>query len=381
MPSRPSAATDRVRLAIVGSSWWVDAMYLPALAACPQAEVVALAARHEGRARARADRWRIPRVYTDVPTMLDQEASLQALLIATPNHTHYDYASAALERGLAALIEKPLTLDYASARQLTALAAAQGVVTLVPFTYRYMQSSRYLKRLLDEGFLGRPFHLNMRYYANYAREGEYLWRFDEALAGSGVLGDLGSHFLHLAEWFYGPISEIQAQLARHVPRAAGNERGEPYPAADDDAIIHCRFANGAMGVIHVSAVCYEDAGLKMQHLFELHGDGGTLYLENDWVNRQQVRGARVGEGGLRVMPIPEDIWAGARRDTVHNSYRDIFRAQGRMVGDFVRAVQAGRRVRPDIHDGLRIQLLLEAAKRSASEGRSVALAEIEAGAA
>ena len=369
---------ERVRLAVVGSSWWTDSMYLPALAACPEAEVVALAARNTARARALADSWGIPRVYSDVAAMLAGEDGLRALVIATPNYTHFDFASAALERGLGVLIEKPLALDYPSARRLAALAVEHGAVTLVPFTYRFMPTSRYLKRLMDDGYLGRPFHLNMRYYANYAREGEYLWRFDKALAGSGVLGDLGSHFLHLAEWFYGPITEIQAQLAQHVARAPQNEMGEPYPATDDDAIIACRFANGAQGVIHVSAVCYEDAGMQMQHLFEFHGDGGTLYQETDWVSRQEIRGARVGEGGLRPLPIPEDIWAGARRDTVHNSYRDVFRAQGRMVGDFVRAVAAGRRVRPDIHDGLRVQLLLEAAKRSAMDGRCVRLSEIEA---
>ncbi len=369
---------EKVQLAIVGSSWWTDSMYLPALAACPEAEVVALAARNAARAQELADSWGIPRVYTDLSAMLAGEKGLRALVIVTPNYTHFDFASAALEQGLGVLIEKPLTLDYASARLLAALAVERGAITLVPFTYRFMPTSRYLKRLMDDGYIGRPFHLNMRYYANYAREGEYLWRFDKALAGSGVLGDLGSHFLHLAEWFYGPITEIQAQLTQHVPRAPHNEMSEPYPAADDDAIITCRFANGAQGVIHVSAVCYEDAGLQMQHLFEFHGDGGTLYHETDWVSRQEIRGARVGEGGLRPLPIPEDIWAGGRRDTVHNSYRDVFRAQGRMVGDFVRAVAAGQRVRPDIHDGLRVQLLLEAAKRSATEGRRVQLSEIEA---
>ena len=353
-------------------------MYLPALAACPEAEVVALAARNAARAQELADSWGIPRVYTDLSVMLAGEKGLRALVIVTPNYTHFDFASAALEQGLGVLIEKPLTLDYVSAHRLAALAVERGAITLVPFTYRFMPTSRYLKRLMDDGYIGRPFHLNMRYYANYAREGEYLWRFDKALAGSGVLGDLGSHFLHLAEWFYGPITEIQAQLTQHVPRAPHNEMSELYPAADDDAIITCRFANGAQGVIHVSAVCYEDAGLQMQHLFEFHGDGGTLYHETDWVSRQEIRGARVGEGGLRPLPIPEDIWAGGRRDTVHNSYRDVFRAQGHMVGDFVRAVAAGQRVRPDIHDGLRVQLLLEAAKRSATEGRRVQLSEIEA---
>ena len=367
-----------VSLGIVGSSWWVDAMYLPALAACPEAEVTALSARNEGRARALADSWGIPRVYTDVAAMLAEEKDLQALLIITPNHTHYEYARMAMERGLAVLVEKPLTVDYDSARRLAEMAEARGVITMVPFTYRFMPTSRYLKRLIADGYLGRPYHLNLRYYANYAREGQYLWRFDGSLAGSGVLGDLGSHFLHLAEWFYGPIAELQAMAAQHVPRASHNEAGKPYPPVEDDAIINCRFANGALGVIQVSAVCYEDAGMKMQHLFEFHGEDGTLYQEVDWVEQQEIRGARVGEGGLKPLPIPEEIWAGARQDTVHNSYRDVFRAQGHMVGDFVRAVRDQRRIRPDIHDGLRIQLLLEAAILSAREGRLVRLSELEA---
>ena len=377
MPLGVSAMPGKVQLAIVGSSWWTDSMYLPALAACPEAEVVALTARNEERARSLADSWAIPRVYPDVTELLANEPQLQALVIITPNYTHYDYAQQALEHGLAVLIEKPLTMDYTAALRLADLATEKGVVTLVPFTYRFMPTSRYLKRLIDEGYLGRPFHLNMRYYANYAREGEYIWRFDESLAGSGVLGDLGSHFLYLAEWFYGPIAEIQTMLTQHVPRVPLNEMGEPYPTAEDDAIITCRFANGAQGVIHVSAVCYEDAGMKMQHLFEFHGDGGTLYQATDWVQQQEIRGARVGEGALKPLPIPEDIWAGARQDTVHNSYRDVFRTQGQMVGDFVRAVQNKQRIRPDINDGARVQLLLEAGKLSEKEGRRVHLSELE----
>ncbi len=367
---------EKLRIGMVGSSWWADAMYLPALVACAEAEVLALCGRNRERARARAANWNIASVYSDLDEMLAKETDLQAIVIATPNHTHFDFARRSLEKGLATLIEKPLTLTYEEARQLAALAEEREITTLVPFTYRFMPTARYLKRLIAAGYLGQPFHLNMRYYANYAREGEYLWRFDRSLAGSGVLGDLGSHFLYLAEWFYGPIMSIQAQLAHHIPRAARNERGEIYPAADDDAILVFRFANGAQGVIHVSAVGYEDAGLKMQHLFEFHGAGGTLYCETDWVQRQRIRGAKVGEGALRDLPIPEDIWAGARRGSVHDTYRDVFRKQGHMIGDFVRAALAGRRASPDIHDGLRVQLLLAAAQRSADEGRRVSLSEI-----
>ena len=70
---------------------------------------------------------------------------------------------------------------------------------MVPFTYRNMPTNQFVKQLIDDGYVGRPYHLSMRYFAGYARDGAYAWRFDEAKAGSGILGDLGSHWLDMAD--------------------------------------------------------------------------------------------------------------------------------------------------------------------------------------
>ena len=77
-----------------------------------------------------------------------------------------------------------------------------------------MPVNQYLKRLIDEGYLGEAFHLGLRYFTGFARGGEYAWRFDRSEAGSGVIGDIGSHFLHLARWFFGEVSSVGCSRGR-----------------------------------------------------------------------------------------------------------------------------------------------------------------------
>ena len=103
--------------------------------------------------------------------------------------------------------------------------------TLVPFTYSFMPTARYLKELIDGGYLGAPYHLNMRYYTGFARDGDYLWRFDRKIAGSGIIGDLGSHFLYIAEWLYGDIERDHLPSGIYSPASAGRSRWQSLPGA------------------------------------------------------------------------------------------------------------------------------------------------------
>ena len=70
----------------------------------------------------------------------------------------------------------------------------------------------------------------------------------------------------------------------------------------------------------------------------IHGSEGTLYSVTDWDKIQSVRGAKDGEGLPHELPIPDEIWGKARRDTIHNTYRDVFRQEGHMIGDFIEEV-------------------------------------------
>jgi len=197
-------------------------------------------------------------------------------------------------------------------------------------------------------------------------------------AGSGIAGDLGSHWVYMARWYFGEIRAVTAVYSHLVPRGPRPD-GAPYEVAEDAALLLLEFENGATGSLHMTSLAHEPGPFGQRHELDLHGSGGTLRAMSDWVTVQRVEGCRADETVPHEMPIPDHIWAGARRDTVHNTYRDVFRTQETMQRAFVTAVAEGRMASPDFGDGLAVQRVLEAADRSARGGRRVAIAEIVAG--
>jgi predicted dehydrogenase len=359
----------RVRIGVLGTSWWADSMYLPALSAHPNVDVVGLCGRTAATANALAAEWDVPWVSVDSDAFIDP-TRLDAVVVATSNESHEPLTMKALDRGLHVLCEKPIATSAHAAHLMADRANQTGAVTLVPFTYRYMPSNQFVKRLIDDGFVGRPYHLNMRYFTGFARDGEYNWRFDTELAGSGVLGDLGSHWLHIARWLMGEVTAIGCISKRFIERADRPD-ASTYDRGEDSAQMTLRFESGAYGTLQVCAVCWEGTDFNQTHHLDLHGADGTIYAYNDWSTVQQVRGLRAGEvGPAVVMEIPDDIWDGARRDRVHDTYRDVFRSGGAMIGDWIDAVLAGSPTTPDLAEGARVQHLLElAAESAAADGR------------
>lgn len=366
-----------VNVGIIGTSWWADAMYLPALATHPHGKVTAICGRNRQAAQEIADRWQIPQVFTDYDEMIAR-GGIDAVIVSTPNDTHHNIVMTALDARKHILCEKPLALNYAQAKQMADLADERGVKNLVPFTYRHMPTNRYLKELVDGDYIGKPYHLNLRYNAGYGRSTNYVWRFDVSKAGAGAIGDIGSHFLSLAYWFFGDVTSVSASLGRHIPRATTTPSGEPYPIADDMAMVMLDFANGAQGFVQASTISHEPTPYGHTHHLELHGSEGTLYSFVDWDKVQRITGARADEpGGFQELPIPESIWGTARRDTVVNTYKDVFRTQDFMTREFVTAITEDQPLAPDFQEGAKIQRMIDAAMKSHDERRWVDLEEIQ----
>ena len=353
----------KVRIALAGTSWWSDTMYMPALENHPNAHVVAVLGRNREKAERFAEKWNIDSVYTEENLFL-KESGADAVIVATSNKSHFPLTMKSLESGKHVLCEKPLGLNKREATQMAKLADELGLITMTPFTYRYMPVNRYVKRLISEGYLGTPYHLNMRYYASFGRDQGYSWRFDRDQSGSGALGDIGSHFLYLAYWFFGEIDELSCVLGFQGERPEKTPDGVTYEKADDTAILNLKFKSGAYGSLHISSLAYEDTKFKQVHQYELHGSEGTIHTSCDWDQEQSVKSAKVGEGPVKENPIPEDIWQGVRRDTVHNTYRDVFRTKNHMAREFVDAIVSGKQVSPSFASGALIQKYIDAAIES-----------------
>lgn len=153
-------------------------------------------------------------------------------------------------------------------------------------------------------------------------------------------------------------------------------------------MILLEFASGATGSFHVSSVAYEPSRFGQLHAWEFHGSEGTLHVTCDWDNTERVEGVRISGAEadrtverprIAELPIPDRLFDGLRRDTVHNTYKDTFREHDNMARGFVTAIAEGGTATPSFRDAWAVQRIVDAAGRSAREGRRVTIEEIAAG--
>ena len=194
-----------VRLAIVGCGRITEDSHLPAALKSAYVELGALVDGNEERAS------RLARMYgTRCPIDSDLERVLERVdcaLIATPNHTHFPLARAALERRRPVLIEKPLTVSFAEAVSLRDLARSRGVFIAVGFHTRHYPVVGLVKRLLLEGRLGqvRSFHFEYGTRGGWAPHTGYNLQREQS--GGGVLVVNGTHYIdRMIHWFGMPSS-------------------------------------------------------------------------------------------------------------------------------------------------------------------------------
>ena len=151
---------QRVRVGVIGTSWWTDGVHLPCLSSHPAADIVALCGRRQEHAAAIATQFGIPEVYADYREML-ATARLDAVVVVAPDDLHYEMVMAALDRGLHVLCEKPLALTAQQARTMYERAERAGVVHMTYFTFRWLPEHRYLPRAVDGGVCGPALPLSL----------------------------------------------------------------------------------------------------------------------------------------------------------------------------------------------------------------------------
>ena len=358
-----------VRLGIIGTSWWADLVLLPALCTYGPAAVSALCGRNRERAEEMAGKYGVPTVFTDYREMYER-AGLAGVVISSPDDLHFAMTMDALDAGLHVLCEKPMARTLDDAKAMLALAQTAGVKHMVNFTWRAVPAFRYMKELIDDGYLGRPYQCALSFVADFGRGGEYSWRYDRKRA-NGILGDSGSHMADLARWLVGDIASVSAILGSFIERPA-LDGAAPDPA-NDAAIMALQFVGGAQGTIQVNAVAHVGDRLMQQRVI-LHGAQGTLEADFSFSGGWELRGARADEAQIRPLPIPDRLIGPVDR-TQPQGNQLIERLVTQSCGPraFVDAIVEDRPAVPSFEDGVMAQALIEAALRSQETGCAVAV--------
>ena len=193
-----------------------------------------------------------------------------------PNSLHAEPTIAAAEAGKHVICEKPLGRDADEAYEIWRRVAATGVKHLCAFNYRFVPAIRLAREMIDAGELGEVRHFRGRYLQDWADDPTLdTWRFDVDEAGSGALGDLGTHVIDLARYLVGEIKSVSALVRTVIP---GRE-------IDDHFVATIEFENGAVGTLEASRLA---RGRTNYNAFEVNGSKGSIAFDVERLNELQV---------------------------------------------------------------------------------------------
>jgi predicted dehydrogenase len=177
--------------------------------------------------------------------------------ICTPNDSHAEIAIAAAKAGKAILCEKPLARNVAEAEKMVRAVKQARVVNMIRHNYRRIPAIALAKQMIEHGEMGdRIFHFRARYAQDWIVDPKFplVWRLQSGTAGSGALGDIGSHIVDLARYFVGEHKEVCAAKETFVKqrpvKTGARQKGKV--AVDDAVTIVGRFENGALASLEAT---------------------------------------------------------------------------------------------------------------------------------
>ncbi|SHG43945.1 Gfo/Idh/MocA family oxidoreductase [Streptoalloteichus hindustanus] len=356
------------RVALVGYGLGGSAFHAPFLATTPGMELAAVVTGNPERQAAARDRHPTAEVLPSVAELWRRAAEFDLAVITTPNREHAPLARTALEHGLAVVVDKPFATTSADARQLAELAAARGLLLSVFHNRRWDGDFRTVQRLLTEGRLGRVHRFESR-FERWRPEVRAGWKesADPADAG-GILFDLGSHLIDQAVALFGRPSRVYAEVSTLRPGAL----------VDDDAFValHHPAPESAPGVSGgpdiVSHLWMSALAADLGPRFRVLGDAGAFVKHG--LDPQEAA-LRAGEtpGGPEWGTEPPEAWGrlGAGGDV--ELERTDAGAYQRYYAGVAEALATGAEPPVGAADGVTVLEVIEAAYRSAREGRVVPL--------
>ena len=228
------------------------------------------------------------------------DPDVQIVNIATPNNLHLEIVRAAAAAGKHIFCEKPVGRTPTETARIEAIARNAGVLSFVGFNYRWAPMVLHARQLIADGALGELTQYRGRFFSMYGSDplGLLSWRFDEAISGYGVLGDIMAHVTDMSLYLAGGVKRLTsnahtfiAERPRPIPgKGTHYSRGDaqdPRGAVTNEDYVGAlvEFQNGARGSFEVSRTIF---GPKNQFAFELNGTKGAINWDFERMNELQV---------------------------------------------------------------------------------------------
>ncbi len=294
----------KIRTAVIGAGF-IGPAHVEAVRRLGCADVTVLAEIDPAVAEKKARMLGLPRFTSSIDEVL-QDPGIEVVHVCTPNNLHYPVARKALEAGKHVVCEKPLAMNSAEAEDLVRLAGERKRVGAIHFNNRGYPLTRHARALVQAGELGEITMVNGVYLQDWLfYPTDYNWRLEPEQSGdTRAVGDIGSHWLDLAEFITGcSVAELCADFATFHPirqkplkpleAFAGKiltpHDYQPVPVHTEDyAAVLLRFGGKARGSFTVSQVA---AGRKNYLLIGVYGTKKSLAWNSEnpnelWIGRR-----------------------------------------------------------------------------------------------
>jgi predicted dehydrogenase len=285
--------------------------------------------------------------------------------ITAPNALHRELVEAAAAAGKHIACEKPVGIDPAATAAIEKAGRSAGIVSGCGYNYRWAPLVQHTRRLIETGRLGQPTHYRGRFFSMYGRDrlGLLSWRYLQEEAGYGVLSDIMSHAIDMAQFLYGPITRVVATKETFVRERplptpgmtthyARGKPGDPMGAVTNEDYVGAlvQFASGARGTLEADRSIF---GPQSSMAFELNGSRGAASWDHEKLNQLAL-----------YLPEeqPEDGFIEVLSGDAYPNQGSIVPGSGNSLGyedlklieayEFLRSVAAGRAHHPGFDDAL-----------------------------
>lgn len=264
--------SDKVKFCVVGLGH-IGKRHASIIAAHPQAELAAVSDANPSL-RQEADKMGVP-FFPSLEEMLASHTGADVINICTPNGLHAGQALRVLEKGLHAVIEKPMALKKADCEQVISAALKASRHVFIVKQNRYSPTSVWLKSLVDNNTIGKIFMVSINCYWN--RDERYYsgsaWKGKLALDG-GPLFTQFSHFVDIMYWIFGDIRNPRAAFANF-----NHARNTEF---EDSGFVQFEFVSGGLGAISYSTSVWDT---NLESSITVIGEKGSVKVGGQYMEK------------------------------------------------------------------------------------------------
>ena len=329
------------------------------------------------------DRFGFDEASTDWLSVVQRD-DIDVVDICTPNNMHAEMAIAAAKAGKHILCEKPLSNTLEDAERMATAVRESGVISMAAFNYRRTPAIALAKKLISEGKIGEIRNFRGTYLQDWSADpdGPLSWRFQKSVAGSGALGDIGTHVIDLAHHLVGPISSTLAMTKTYIAdrpiqdsgfdALGASEKKSDAPRApvdvDDEVSALLRFENGAIGSLEASRNAF---GRNNFITLEIHGTQGSIHFNYERRDELQVMFADdpADTRGFRTIytgpahPYGQGLWPIPALGIGYSETKIV------ECFDLISAIADNEQPSPNFDEALRVERVAHAIARSAETDR------------